>query len=64
MVSSDLAKSGLISAALIDGYDHQNKDKTHYHYEKNKRPLFFRAVYHNKNHAIPHPVIAAIWTSS
>ena len=27
MVSSDLAKSGLKSAAWIDGYDYQNKDK-------------------------------------
>ena len=42
MVSSDLAKSGLKNATWIDGYDYQNKDKkTFYHYEKNKRPLFF-----------------------
>ena len=28
---SDPAKSGLEGGAWIDGYDYQNKDKTHYH---------------------------------
>ena len=58
MVLSDLAKSGLKSA-LIDGYDSQNKDKN-ITTMKNKSLLFFCAVYHSKNHAIPHRVIAAI----
>ena len=31
---SDPAKSGLEGGAWIDGYDYQNKDKKHYHYEK------------------------------
>ena len=34
MVLSDTAKSGLKSGAWVDEYDYQNKDKTHYHYEK------------------------------
>ena len=34
MVLSDPTKSGLQSDAWIDGYDFQNKDTKHYHYEK------------------------------
>ena len=45
--------------AWIDGYDSQNKDKD-ITIMKNKRLLFFCAVYHSKNHMIPHLVIAAI----
>ena len=58
MVLSDPAKSGLESA-WIDGYDSQNKDKN-ITITKNKSLLFFRAVYHSKNHVIPHPLITAI----
>ena len=34
IILSDPAKSGAEDGAWIDGYDNQNKDKTHYHYEK------------------------------
>ena len=63
MVLSDPAKSGLESGAWEDGYDFENKDK-HITITKNKSVIFFRAVYHSKNHVIPHPVIAPSWTSS
>ena len=59
MVLSDPAKSGLESGAWIVGYDYQNKDKIHYHYEK-RVCYFFCAVYHSENHVIPCPVIAAV----
>ena len=59
MLLSDLAKSGLESDTWVDGYDYQNKDKN-INVTKNKSLFFFRAVYHSKNHVIPHPVIAAI----
>ena len=45
--------------AWIDECDSQNKDKN-ITITKNKSLLFFRAVYHSKNHVIPHRVIAAI----
>ena len=62
MVSSDTAKSG----TCIDGYDFQNKDKTNkfYHCEKIRVRCFFSAVYHNKKHVIPYPVIVAIFSSN
>ena len=47
-----------VHGAWIDGYDSQNKDKN-INITKNKSQ-FFRAVYHSKNHVIPHRVIAAI----
>ena len=53
MVLSDPAKSG-----LEDG-DTRTKTKTIPN-TKNKSPLFFRTVYHSKNHVIPHHVITAI----
>ena len=34
IILSDPAKSGLEGGVWIDGYDYQNKDKKHYHYEK------------------------------
>ena len=34
MVLSDPGISGLKRGACVDEYDYQNKDKTHYHYEK------------------------------
>ena len=43
----------------IGGYDSQNIDKN-ITITKNKSLLFFRAVYHSKNHVIPQPVITAI----
>ena len=59
MVLSDPAKSGVeVHGAWIDRYDSQNKDKS-ISITKNKCLLFFSAVYHSKNHAIPHPLIAA-----
>ena len=64
MVSSDLATSGLKSPAWIDWYDYQNKDrKLFYHYEKIRGHYFFHAMYHNKSHVMPHPVITAILDS-
>ena len=52
MVSSDPAKSGLEE---VHGWMDKNISIT-----KNKSLLFFfRAVYHSKNHVIPHPAIAA-----
>ena len=57
MVLSDPAKSGLEDGAWIDGY--QTKTKTIPN-TKNKSPLFFRTVYHSKNHVIPHHFITAI----
>ena len=36
------------------------RTKTNITITKNKILLFFGAVYHSKNHVIPHPVIAAI----
>ena len=48
-----------VHGAWIDTYDFHNKDKN-ITITKNKSMLFFRAVYHSKNHVIPHPVIAAI----
>ena len=48
-----------VHGAWIGGYDSQNKDKN-IAIMKNKSLLFFRAVYHSKNHVILHPVIAAI----
>ena len=59
-ISSDPTKSGLGSGAWINGYDDQNKDtQKHYHYEKISL-LVFSAVYQNKTHVIPYPVISAI----
>ena len=58
MILSDLAIGGLQSGIWIDEYDYQNKDKNNI--TKSFSLLFFRAVYHSKNHVIPHPVIAAI----
>ena len=43
----------------IGGYISQNKDKN-ITITKNKSLLFFRAVYHSKNHVIPNPVVTAI----
>ena len=43
----------------IDEYDSQNKDKT-LPLRKIRVCYFFRAVYHSKNHVVPHRVIAAI----
>ena len=40
IILSDPAKNGPEGGAWIEGYDYQNKDKTHYHYE-NKSLLFF-----------------------
>ena len=34
IILSDPAKSGPEDGAWIEGYDYQNKDKTHYHFEK------------------------------
>ena len=34
IILSDPAKSGPDDGAWIEGYDYQNKDKTHYHFEK------------------------------
>ena len=48
-----------VHGAWIDGYDSQNKDKV-ITITKNKSLLFFPAVYHSKNHLIPHRVIGAI----
>ena len=50
-----------VHGACIDGYNSQNKDKN-ITIMKNNSLLFFRghAVYHSKNHVIPHPVIAAM----
>ena len=60
MVLSDPAKSVLESAWLHVLMETITRTKTkHYHYE-NKVCYFFRAVYHSKNHMIPHPIIAAI----
>ena len=60
MVLSDPAKSGVeVHGAWIDGYDSQNKDKS-ISITKNKCLLFFSVQrFHSKNHAIPHPLIAA-----
>ena len=63
MVLSDLAKGGLESGAWVDGYDFENKDK-HFTITKIRVCYFFCAVYHSKNHVVPHPVIAPSWTSS
>ena len=49
-----------VHGTWIDGYDSQNKDKN-ITIAKIKSLLFFRAVYHSKNHVISHPVIAAIF---
>ena len=46
-----------VHGACLDGYDSQNKDIT---ITKIRVFYFFRAVYHSKNHMIPHPFIAAI----
>ena len=48
-----------VHGACMDGYDSQNKYKN-ITLKKNMSLLFFRAVYHRKEHVIPHPVIAAI----
>ena len=51
-----------VYGAWIDGYHSQNKGKI-ITITKNNSLLFFiffRAVYHSKNHVIPHSVIAAI----
>ena len=40
MILSDPAKSGLVDGAWIDGYDYQNKEKKHYHYEKEESVIF------------------------
>ena len=48
-----------VHGAWIDGYDSQNKDKN-ITIAKIRVCYFFNAVYHSKNHVIPHPVIAAI----
>ena len=48
-----------VHGAWFDGYDSQNKDKN-ITILKIKSLLFFHAVYYNKNHVIPHPVITAI----
>ena len=40
IILSDPAKSGLEDGAWIDGYDYQNKDKKHYHYEKEESVIF------------------------
>ena len=34
IILSDPAKSGPEDGAWIEGYDPQNKDKTHYHFKK------------------------------
>ena len=49
-----------VHGAWIGGYDSQSKDKN-ITITKNKSQLFFRAVYHNKNHVISHPVMTAIF---
>ena len=59
MVLSDLAKEGLESGAWIDEYNYQNKDKNSIT-KSMSLFVFFRAVYHSKNHVILHSVIAAI----
>ena len=61
IILSDPAKSGTEDGAWIEGYDYQNKDKIHYHFEKLESVIFFGAVYHSKTHVISHPVIAAIF---
>ena len=48
-----------VHGAWIIGYDSQNKDKN-ITIRKNRSLLFFRAVYHCKNHVNPHHVFAAI----
>ena len=53
---SDPAKSGLKCGAWVVCLPEQRQNIT---ITKNKSLLFFRAVYHSKNHVIPHPVIAA-----
>ena len=64
MVLSDLAKSGLKSVekcmvhGLMDTIP-RTKAKT-LPLRKIRACYIFRAVYHSKNHAIPHCVIAAI----
>ena len=55
MVLSGPAKSGLENSAWIDGYDYQNKDKKHYHYEE-----LVSVINHSNNHVIPRRVIAVI----
>ena len=57
MVLSDPAKSGLEDVHGL--MDTRTKTKTIPN-TKNKSPLFFRTVYHSKNHVIPHHVITAI----
>ena len=61
MVLSDPDKSGLESGAWVNGYDFEKKAKIlHVPLQKIRVCYFFRAVYHSKNHVVPHPVNAII----
>ena len=60
MVLSDPAKSGLEGGAWVGRYDFESEYKNNT-ITINKICYFFLAVYHSKNHVIPHPVIAAIF---
>ena len=61
MVLSDPAKSGLESAGCMDGWIRFSEQRQNITITKNKRDCyFFLAMYHSKNHVIPHRVIGAI----
>ena len=61
MVLSDLAKGDLESGVWIQFDEYAiTKTKTKNNITKSMSLLFYRAVYHSKNHMIPHSVIADI----
>ena len=60
MVLSDLVKNGLESAWCMDWWIRFPEQRQNITITKNRVCYSFHAVYHSKNHVIPHPVIAAI----